>query len=168
MRASLEQFLDEVARRGSWLGGGSVAAMCAATAAALLQKLALTRPLVRRLTVIREASLRLVEQDAVMFARAIHTMRSGRRASFERALKAANDVPCRVYVHAARVERIAAAMRKTIRPKFQSDLKCAVAAARAAKTSSKALIDTNLAWLKRPAYTAQIRRRLLAADRHGR
>ena len=68
---SLEQFLEQVARRGSWVGGGSVAALSAALAAAVLEKLVVQPSAGRRLKTIRRQCLALVSQDAERFAKAI-------------------------------------------------------------------------------------------------
>jgi formiminotetrahydrofolate cyclodeaminase len=157
---SVEQFLEQLARRGSWVGGGSVAAMSAALAAGLTEKLTVERPARRRLTRIRRECLALIQRDARTFARVVLALRSNSRAEFRRRLREATDVPCRVFEHARAVEAACERARKTINPKFQSDLRCAVAVARAAAQSASALIKTNLAWLNEPSYTRQILRRL--------
>ncbi len=166
MRASIEQFLEHVARRGSWVGGGSVAALSAALSAALLEKLVPAVPLQRRLRAIRHDALRLIDRDAVLFARVIQATRAGgHRRQFVRALQSATDVPCRVAEHAGAVAAACRRARRDVRPKFQPDLHTAEALAAAAETSARALIATNLAWLKDAAYAKIIRRRLKAIGR---
>ncbi len=160
MRTSVEQFLEQVAQRGSWIGGGSVAALGAALAAALLEKLVFQPPLRRRLQAVRRECLSLIDQDAKMFARVIDATRGHRRAVFAQALMKATEIPCRVFERAHAVQAACRRAQRAIKPKFQSDLRCALAMAKAASDSSRALINTNLAWLGSPAYTRRIRRRL--------
>lgn len=169
MRASLEQFLESVARRGSWVGGGSAAALSGALSAALLEKLLLQPSSVKRLRTIRRECLRLIDEDALTFARVIEATRAKRADAFANALKRATDVPCRVAEHAAAVQASCRAARRLIKPRFQSDLRCAQALARAAEQSAWALIQTNLAWLKDRSYSRSVRRRLARSRRaHGR
>lgn len=163
MRTSVETLLEEIARRGSWLGGGSVAALTVALAAALLEKLLLTPRPRAQLRQIRLRGLRLVEQDGVVFARVIAATRQGRRAPFARALRAANDIPCRIFADAHTVLALTREAQRRVKPRFQSDLRCAAALATAAATGAQALIRTNVAWMADAAYAAQIRRRLQRA-----
>lgn len=160
LSGSFEQFLEQVARRGSWIGGGSVAAAGAALAAALLEKLLVHPRQILRLRARRRACMRLVERDAKVFARVIAAMRSETPRAFQRALKTAIEVPCDVHAHAQAVERAGRAAGRQINPRFQSDLRCALAFAAAAKHASRALIDTNLAWLQDRGYARRVRRRL--------
>ncbi len=160
MQGSLEEFLAQVARRGSWFGGGSVAALSAAMAAALLEKLVLEPALARRLSAIRRECVALIQRDAVTFAMVIEAIRTGQRGAFTAALKRAIEVPCLVAQHAAVVQAACRAAKRRIKPRFQSDLRCAGAIARAAEGSARTLIATNLAWLKDPAYARRIRQRL--------
>ena len=159
------QFLEQVARRGSWFGGGSASALSAALSAALLEKLTPSSAVGRRLARIRRVCVRLIERDAVMFARVIETMRAGQRSAFQRALKAATDVPCRVFEYAHVIQAACRIAARTIGPKFQSDVTCARALAVAASEGARALIETNLAWLRDPVYTTRVRRRLRAVTR---
>lgn len=165
MRASLEQFLEQVARRGSWIGGGSVAALGTALSAALLEKLVVRPPLRRRLQAIRRECLALIDQDATTFARVIEATRTHDRTIFTRALIKATEIPCCVFEHAHAVQAACRKAQRAVKPKFQSDLRCAFAFARAASDSSRALISTNLAWLNSPTYTRTIQRRLASARR---
>ena len=167
MQGSLEAFLEDVAQRGSWVGGGSVAALSVALSAALLQKL-VTRPeLIRRLQRVRRECVRLIPRDAKTFARVIQATRGHRRAVFERALKTATDVPCQVHEHAETILAAGRRAQRDIKPRFQSDLKCAMAMAFAGQTAARALIDTNLEWLHDVVYTRNTQQRLRAfARRH--
>jgi len=147
LEASLDNFLDQVAHRGSWKGGGSVAALSAALAAALLEKLVIDSSRSRRLRAIRRECVELIERDARLFARVIQATRAQDRQAFRRALRAATDVPRRVYRHAVHVQEQCRRARRVVKPRFQSDLRCAAAVAAAAAVSAHALIATNLAWL---------------------
>ena len=166
MQASIEQFLEQVARRGSWVGGGSVAAFSAALSAALLEKLIADPRAARRLRQARRECLALLQRDAEAFARVIRTTRRKDRRAFRVALQAATEVPCRVFEHAQRVQVACRAAQRAVKPRFQSDLRCAMAVAMAAGESARTLVQTNLAWLGDPAYAARIRRRLQSAHPH--
>ena len=165
MQASVDEFLEQVARRGSWVGGGSVAALSAALSAALLEKLVAQRTTARRLKRLRHACVALIPRDAKAFSRVIQATRRGNRAVFSRALKAATDVPWQVFAHAQAVQLACRTAQRAIKPRFQSDLRCALALALAASESARTLIHTNLAWLNNAAYTRMMRRRLQSATR---
>lgn len=165
---SLESFVEHVARRGSWFGGGSVAALSAALAAALLEKLVHDPTAVRALRRIRRECLSLIDRDAATFARVIQTTRRKQRSVFARSLKAATEIPCRVFERAAALQAACRAAQRTVNPRFQSDLRCAMATALAAGESARTLVYTNLAWLNDRAYTQQVERRLQAAQRYAR
>lgn len=160
MQGSLEQFLGQIARRGSWLGGGSASALSAALAAALLEKLTTQAAAAGRLRRARRECVRLIEQDAACFARVIQAMRAGRRDAFVRSLKAAIEVPCHVILSARAVRRQALASKQRIARQFHSDVQCVIALSRAAEDGAAALVRTNLAWLGDRAYRQQIHRRL--------
>ncbi|MBI3996143.1 MAG: cyclodeaminase/cyclohydrolase family protein [Candidatus Omnitrophica bacterium] len=163
MRISVEQFLEQVAQRGSWMGGGSVAALSAALSAALLEKLVVDPRAVRRLRRMWRECLALINRDATTFARVIQATRTKNRATFRRSLKLAIDVPRRVFEHACTVQMACRAAERAVKPSLHSDLRCARALAHAASESARALIETNLRWLGDPAYAARIRRQLTAA-----
>jgi len=164
---SIEQFLGQVARQGSWVGGGSVAAFSAALSAALLEKLVHHSSTARRLRAIRADCLRLMDRDATTFAKVIQATRASHRGNFRRSLKAAIEVPTRVAEQAGAVRAGCKAAERLVHPKFRSDLRCARALADAAEEGAQALIATNLSWLKDRSYANVIRRRLSAA-RHAR
>jgi len=165
LRGSVEQFLEQVARRGSWVGGGSVAALSVALAAALLEKLMADRRGARRIRRARHSCVRLIERDAAMFARVIEATRTGGAGRFQRALQAATEVPCRVFEHAQAIQAACRRAQRAVKPRFQSDLRCAMALALAGAESARTLILTNLAWLNSGAYSKRIRTRLRAAAR---
>ena len=160
MAETLEHFLDQVARQGSWYGGGSVCALSAAAGAALLEKLLGPIGPVKRLTRIRRECARFAQQDAEVFARVIAASRSGNRRAFGNALKAATEIPCRVFEHARTIRAMARTAEDVIQPQFRSDLISARAMAAAAAEGAQALIQTNLGWLKDRAYARAMHRRL--------
>ena len=110
----------------------------------------------------------LANRDAAVFSRVIQATRQHDRRRFATALRAATDVPFSVFRHARRLRAAGTMARQAIHPKFQSDLRCAMALADAAGAGAKTLVMTNLAWLRDPRYTRQMKRRLAAADRNGR
>ena len=161
MQGSLEQLLDQVAKRGSWLGGGSVVALSAALSAALLEKLIANPVQARRLRRIRQECVALIERDARAFARVIRASRRGTsRRLFERALQAATRAPLQVFTHAQALCAAANAAERSVKPRFRSDLRCALALARASRDGAKALILTNLIWLNDASYARTVRRHL--------
>lgn len=162
MSESIEQFLDEAARRGSWIGGGSLAALSAALSAALLEKLTPAPQAARRLRRIRRTCTALIRRDAETFAKAINATRAKSPRAFHRLLRQATEVQVQVFVSARTIEAACRRASRFITPRLQSDLRCALAFAAAAKASASALIRTNLAWLNHPATAARVRRRLRA------
>lgn len=165
MHGSVEAFVGQVARRGSWYGGGSAAALSGALSAALLEKLLLQPAAVRRLRRVRHSCLRLIEEDARSFAQVIAATRSPGRRRFQRALKAATEVPWQVFRHAQAVQALCRKAQRSVKPRWQSDLRCAMALALAAAESARTLIQTNLTWLNDRAYARTMQRRLQAAAR---
>ncbi|OGX28817.1 MAG: hypothetical protein A3B78_00630 [Omnitrophica WOR_2 bacterium RIFCSPHIGHO2_02_FULL_67_20] len=145
-----------------------MAALSAALAAALLEKLIHDAGTARRLRRIRRECLILIRRDADTFARVIRTTRRDERAAFRRSLKAATEIPCRVFERAELLQAACRAAQRAVRPQFQSDLRCAMAVAMAAAESARTLVLTNLAWLNDRVYTQQVERRLQAAQRHAR
>lgn len=141
-------------------------ALGAALAAALLEKLIVQPAKSARVRRIRAACLALVDRDAVVFSRVIQATRHQDRRRFAAALKAATDVPFAVFRHAQALQVAAQDARRAINPKFQSDLRCAVALAGAAGEGAKVLVLTNAAWLRDARYTRQMTRRLAAATQN--
>lgn len=165
MDDSLDHFLEELTRRGSWIGGGSVAAVSAALAAALLEKLIATPARAQPLRQRRLACLRLAQRDAEAFARVIQATRKGDPHEVQRALKTATGIPWQVFQHAQAIQRVGRRTQRSLKPRFRSDLACAMVLARASGDSARILIRTNLAWLNDAKHTRMMRRRLKAAVR---
>ena len=156
---SINELLEEIARRGSWYGGGSVAALGAAVSAALLEKLVGEKVAGRRLRRIRRYATRVIEEDAKAFARVIAATRSPNRRRFRSALNAATCAQETVLRAAGEVQRAGRAARRAIKPRFQSDLRCAMALANASAESAKGFIKTNLTWLNDSRGTRPAQRR---------
>ena len=142
-----------------------MAALSAALAAALLEKLVPQAAARQKLRRIRRACVTLIDRDATMFSRVIKASRGENRSGFRRALTAATNVPWQVFAHAQTIQSACRVAQREIKPKFQSDLRCALALALAASESARTLILTNLAWLNDPAYTRMMRRRFQSATR---
>ena len=142
-----------------------MAALCAALSAALLEKLVVQPRMARKLRVMRRECLQLVRRDAQLFARVIQATREGDRRAVSAALKAATDVPYRVWVHAQTIQAACRVAQRSVKPRFQSDLRCAMAVALAASESARTLIHTNLAWLNDGAYSRAMRHRLQMGTR---
>ena len=166
MGNSLEWFLDETAKRGSWYGGGSAAALTCALAASLLEKLANQQTLTRAMRTIRTRCATLTHQDAKTFARVIRATARGDRLATQRALKAAIDIPRQVYVNSQQLLKFSYRIKQTLHPKYQVDLRCAQALAKASGQAARALVMTNLSWLGDGAYRARLAKQL-KPWRHG-
>jgi formiminotetrahydrofolate cyclodeaminase len=172
---SLEQLLNQTATRGSWYGGGSVAAMACAASAALLEKLlnpvassraggAVTpHPASKSMRAIRATTLRLIQRDAQAFSRVIKAYYQHDKAAIRRSLKEATEIPLTIALSARRVTATARQLKPQIKPRYRSDLTCVEALATAARTAAEAFVDTNLAWLNDAAYTARVRKQLALA-----
>jgi len=137
--------------------------MSAALSAALLEKLVVKPSLARQLRRIRRSCVALIPKDAERFSRVIQAMRRTDRRLFSRRLKAATEVPWQVFEHAQAVQSACRVAQRSIKPRFQSDLRCALALALAASESARTLIYTNLAWLNERTYSQAMRRRLQSA-----
>ena len=142
-----------------------MAALSAALAAALLEKLIPSPSATRRLRRMRRSCTELIRRDAQTFARVIQATRARDRRAFLRLLKTAIDVPCRVFEQARALHAQCHDAQREVKPQFRSDLRCAMALASAAADSARTLIETNLAWLNDPAFAARIHRRMTNAGR---
>jgi len=104
-----------------------------------------------------------MSRDASTFSQVIQATRHNDRRRFQRSLKAATEVPWQVFAYAQTVQGMCRQAQRSVKPRFQSDLRCALAVALAAGESARTLIHTNLAWLNNAAYTRRMRRRLQSA-----
>jgi hypothetical protein len=73
-----------------------------------------------------------------------------------------------VFDRAQRLEAVCQAAQQAVKPRFQSDLRCAMALAMASSESARTLILTNLAWLDDPQYSKRMRHRLQTSARRRR
>lgn len=124
-----------------------------------MEKLARRPQAVAAARAVRARATQLIDEDARAFSRVIRAMSQQPRLVRPR-LKAAIDVPRRVHDDAQRLLALTRGLKRSIPPKYRVDLDCAEAIARAAATSARALILTNLAWLNEPAYARRLRRQL--------
>jgi formiminotetrahydrofolate cyclodeaminase len=157
---SLDDLLNHTAKRGTWYGGGSAAALACALAAALLEKLCRTPRQARAIRAVRLRATKLIEGDARAFAEVIRAQAGGNRRAAARKLRAATKIPATVYRSAHELLALSQPIARMINPKYQSDLRCARAIAQAAAESAKALITTNLDWLGDAEYSRQMRKQL--------
>ena len=160
LSGSLESFLDQVARPGCWLGGGSVAAMSTALAAALFEKLQVSSAMARKCLCIRRECADLVRQDAEAFAEVIHQTRQKDRVKIRRALQVATELQWKVLQHARWVERACHKSGRKLKPRLESDLRCARALAKASSEAARGFILANVAWADDPRYRRRMQQRL--------
>ena len=167
----IERFLEQTADRHSWYGGGSAAALVCALSAALLEKLACLPSRTRgrqagwtlrgkTTRTIRAQCARLIEVDARAFARVIRASARHDRLAEARALKTAIEVPWQVHRYTQRLLQVAQRMRTAVSPRYQADLRCAEALAKASGNAARALVNVNLRWLDDPAARRRIRQQL--------
>ena len=147
MNPSLTQFLGLLARRQTRVAGGSLTALAAACAAALLEKLTRKTRLRRELGRLRRRCGALITRDAEVFGQVVGALRRHQPARARRYLLAATRLQQDVAAAAARSRSACRVLARTIPPHYRSDLLCAQALAGAAATGARALIQTNQAWL---------------------
>jgi len=160
---SIERLLEDTARRGSWYGGGSAAALACALAGALLEKLLNRSPSTRAVRAIRLRAAAFVDEDATAFSRVIKAYYQHDQSAARAALRTATKIPLGVHASAGQLLRIARQQKRTISARYQSDLTCVVTLATAARKSARALVLTNLSWLNDPAYSRRARQQLSRA-----
>ena len=160
MSSSVRPILDHIAKQGSWYGGGSAAALTCAVSAALLEKLLGASSDVRRLRALRRRCTGLIDADARTFAGVIkaYYQRDARLA--KRRLKAAIRIPVDVCLASGQLLARARRDAHLLKPRYRVDLRCAMELAKAAGASSRALVETNLAWLDEPAFARRVRAQL--------
>jgi formiminotetrahydrofolate cyclodeaminase len=163
-------WLDELGSAAPAPGGGAVAAMSAATAAALVEmvgNLTLGRPAYAeheaQVTAVRDTARRLrrlalgqIDEDAVAFRalmaayrlpRETDEQRAARRPAVQAATRRAAAVPLDVAATAAEVIQLAAELPGRSNPSVLSDVGVAAATAAAAIEAAAINVDVNLAAL---------------------
>jgi glutamate formiminotransferase / formiminotetrahydrofolate cyclodeaminase len=180
LRAGVEPFVEQLAAPTATPGGGSASAAAAAMAAGLaamvasmsrgkkayLQYESQLSAAIARLTPLREELKAAVDADADSYNSVMKAYKQAKTAAdeesaeamIEAALKQATAVPLSVAEKAHEVTQIAKLLEPITNPHMKSDLTTALALAAAAITGALANVEINLASLKDPAFTAEVRR----------
>jgi methenyltetrahydrofolate cyclohydrolase len=163
-------YLDELASAAPAPGGGAVAALHAAQAAALVrmvcnltigrERFAAAEPTMRRALLaaaaLQDEALSLADEDAAAFSavtaayrlpRATGEEAAGRAAAVQAALRGAADVPLRTAANAARVVELCGEILDGANPNLVSDVGVAAASAAAAIDAAALNVEINLASL---------------------
>lgn len=173
-------WLDELGSSAPTPGGGGVAALSAATAAALVEMVAhlslgkggddaAVHAVLERATELRFRAAGLAEADADAFGavmasyqlpRGDDAAKAERRTAIDAALAGAARVPLDVAAVAAEVVDLCGDLLPQTNPNVLSDVAVAAATARAALDSSVVNVEVNLALLKDEARRAELAREL--------
>jgi formiminotetrahydrofolate cyclodeaminase len=162
----IEDLLDAIAAQEPAPGGGSVAALVGAMAAALCAKVARFSDAggaLAQAEALRRRLAALAPEDAEAFVAALDQLRE-RRDDFDlgRALAEAAAVPLRIAEACADVAELAAALAETGKADLQPDARAASVLAAAAARSAALLVEANLG--AAPGDERIARARLLADD----
>jgi formiminotetrahydrofolate cyclodeaminase len=156
---SLREFLDDVAAAGRTPGGGSVAALVTALAAALLAKIARTstawpesRGIAAQAESLRDRAAPLAQADAEEYEAALQAREdegggeAGERRDFAlgRAYARAAEPPLQIVRAAADVAELAVVVARNGDPAFHADAVTAALLAAAAASSAAELVGVNL------------------------
>lgn len=180
LRAQCEAFIEAVAAPTATPGGGSVAALAGALAAALGRMVAgLSREKkayaqhepqlsasVHRLATFCEALKQAIDNDAagydaVSAAYRLPKDQAGRDEAIQQALRGATEVPLDVAERAAEIRKLLNELQPITRPNMASDLKVGLLLAEAALEGARANVEINLASITDQAFVASVRDRLL-------
>lgn len=167
--ARMSDWLDRLADRTPTPGGGAVAALCAASAAALLEMVAnyttggrwadreeAMRAVAREVADLRARAAQLAQDDEEAFGavgaayglpRSTPEEKAARRAAIQEATRGAAEPPVQVGRVATRLVAIADEMVEPANPNVLSDVGVAAATARAALSGSITNIAVNAALL---------------------
>lgn len=167
--ARMSDWLGELADRTPAPGGGAVAALCAASAAALLEMVAnyttgkkwadreeAMRDIIGEVAELRARAAQLAVDDAAAFGavgeayglpKATDEEKAARSAAIQRATLAAAEPPVQTGRLAVRLVAIADTMVDPANPNVLSDVGVAAATARAALSGSITNITVNAAFL---------------------
>jgi formiminotetrahydrofolate cyclodeaminase len=155
---SLREFLDDVAAAGRTPGGGSVAALVTALAAALLAKIARTstawpesKGIAAQAESLRDRAAPLAQADAEEYEAALEAREdeggeAGERRDFAlgRAYARAAEPPLQIARAAADVAELAVVVARNGDPAFHADAVTAALLAAAAASSAAELVGVNL------------------------
>lgn len=183
---SVAEYLAQLAARVPAPGGGTVAALHAAQAAALLgmvarytdgPRYAADRELVDRVRAeadtVRAEALVLAEADATAFAavaaayrlpKGTEPERADRAAAIAAALVGAAEPPAAVVAVADRLVRLAEQLLPVGNPNVVTDVAAAAEAARAAATTARLNVEVNLGGIREPAVRDRLRAAIAAVD----
>ena len=165
----MSTWLDQLADRTPAPGGGAVAALCAASAAALLEMVAnyttggkwadreeAMKAVLAEAGELRARAAQLAQDDAEAFGavgaayalpRSTPEEKAARRAAIEEATRGAAEPPVQVGQVATRLVALAGEMVEPANPNVLSDVGVAAATARAALSGSITNIVVNAAFL---------------------
>jgi methenyltetrahydrofolate cyclohydrolase len=184
--ARMSDWLDQLADRTPAPGGGAVAALCAASSAALLEMVAnyttggkwadreeAMKAVVAEAAELRARAAQLAADDAEAFGavgaayglpRSTPEEKAARRAAIEEATRGAAEPPVQVGEVATRLVALADEMVEPANPNVLSDVGVAAATARAAASGSITNITVNAAFLP-DADGARLRERATELER---
>ncbi len=174
-----EMLLEAVAAPAATPGGGSVAALAGALAAALGRMVAglssgkkayaayqpqLARAL-DRLEVLGGQMQQAVDRDAASYdlvtaAYKLPKDDAGRAEAIQQALRGATEAPLGVVERAAEIRRLLDELAPITSPNMASDMKVGALMADAAREGARANVEINLASIRDEAYVQSVRRRL--------
>jgi formiminotetrahydrofolate cyclodeaminase len=140
----VNSFLDEVAARTPAPGGGAVAAMTAASAAALVSmaaRFSSSDAVAEAGDELRARLVRLADDDAAAYTAVLAARGEARRE----ALRAATDVPRAIASAAAEVALLAHGLVESGSPRLVGDARVAELLAEAAGRAAGVLVDINTA-----------------------
>jgi methenyltetrahydrofolate cyclohydrolase len=138
----VKSFLDEVASRTPAPGGGAVAAMTAASAAALVSmaaRFSASDTLASAGDELRTRLVQLAEDDAAAYTAVLAARGDARRE----ALRVATEVPREIATAAAEVAVLAHGLVETGNPRLVGDARVAELLAEAAGRAAGVLVDIN-------------------------
>jgi formiminotetrahydrofolate cyclodeaminase len=141
--SDFSSYLDAVGERTAAPGGGSVAAVTAALAAALAEmaaRYADDHEAAARMAVLRARFLELAEEDAEAYAAVLRSAGEER----ERALSRAADVPLELAQSAVEVTELANRLAADGNPTLRGDAMTASLLAAAATKAAANLVEINL------------------------
>lgn len=145
----IEEFLNDLGSAKPTPGGGAVAAITAATAAALVEMVInLTKGeelKVHNLKIreFREKLLKLADEDVIAFDRVMEAYRLKDKEKIKNALEGAIIIPQQTKEYAYRVEEIAKVVEKEGNKNAVSDARSAIFLAQAAQKAAQENIDIN-------------------------
>jgi len=174
-KLTISKFLDEVASESPTPGGGSVAAISGAQAAALIEMVcALTLKhesyksvhkkvlsFKKESNLLRKKMYTLCDSDAKSFNAVIKAYKSKDAGGIQKTLKGATEVPLLTYKIAIRLEQIASDLVRTGNRNAVSDAKSALYLAKAAKQSALENVKINLKEINEKKFIEKVNRLIL-------